>query len=97
MWLIALITALGCVPLGGVAVFLILNARLRGTPRSLDRCDVYCRDSRHCGSSVTSFKERYRLVAIDGAGNGSVPTPHRFLIQAPNASNAASENATYTS
>ena len=45
---------------------------------------------------VASFKERYRLIAIDGAGNESAPTAWRFLIQAPSASDAASENANYT-
>ena len=46
--------------------------------------------------NVASFKERYRLIAIDGAGNESGPTAWRFLIQAPSASDAASENASYT-
>ena len=46
--------------------------------------------------NVASFKERYRLIAIDGAGNESDPTAWRFLIQAPSASDAASENANYT-
>lgn len=44
---------------------------------------------------VASFKERYRLIAIDGAGNESAPTAWRLLIQAPTASDAASENANY--
>ena len=41
------------------------------------------------------IKERYRIIAIDGAGNESDPSAYRFLIPATSASEAASLNASY--
>jgi hypothetical protein len=46
--------------------------------------------------TATGVKERYRIIAIDGAGNESDPSAYQFLIQAPSASDAASLNANYT-
>lgn len=43
--------------------------------------------------TMQGFKERYRIIAIDGAGNESAPSAYRFLIEAPSASAAASLNA----
>jgi hypothetical protein len=42
---------------------------------------------------VTGFKERWRIIAIDGAGNESDPSAWQFLIPAASASEAASLNA----
>lgn len=44
---------------------------------------------------VPSFKERYRIIAIDGAGNESAPSAWRFLMEAASASDAAAQNAAY--
>lgn len=46
--------------------------------------------------TATGVKERYRIIAIDGAGNESDPSAYAFLVQAPGASDAASLNANYT-
>jgi hypothetical protein len=46
--------------------------------------------------TATGVKERYRIIAIDGAGNESDPSAYQFLVQAPSASDAASLNANYT-
>jgi hypothetical protein len=43
--------------------------------------------------TMEGFKERYRIIAIDGAGNESPPSEYHFLIEAPSASAAASLNA----
>lgn len=45
--------------------------------------------------AVTAPKERFRILAIDGAGNESSPSAYRVLIQAANASEAATRNAEY--
>lgn len=45
--------------------------------------------------ALAGSKERYRVIAIDGAGNESAPSAWAFLIQAPSASDAASLNASY--
>jgi hypothetical protein len=42
---------------------------------------------------VQGPKERFRIIAIDGAGNESDPSPYRTVIVAPSASEAASMNA----
>jgi hypothetical protein len=44
---------------------------------------------------VQGPKERFRIIAIDGAGNESSPSSYRTLIEAPSASEAASLNAGY--
>lgn len=43
--------------------------------------------------TVTGIKERFRIVAIDGAGNESNPSKYYFLVPATSASEAASLNA----
>ena len=42
---------------------------------------------------MTGIKERFRIIAIDGAGNESDPSKYYFLIPATSASEAASLNA----
>jgi hypothetical protein len=44
---------------------------------------------------VQGPKERFRIIAVDGAGNESDPSPYRTLVMAPSASEAASLNAGY--
>lgn len=44
---------------------------------------------------VQGPKERFRIIAVDGAGNEGEPSPYRTLIMAPSASEAASLNAGY--
>lgn len=44
---------------------------------------------------VQGPKDRFRIIAIDGAGNESEPSSYRTLIIAPTASEAASLNAGY--
>jgi hypothetical protein len=44
---------------------------------------------------VQGPKERFRIIAIDGAGNESNPSPYRTLIEATSASEATSLNAGY--
>jgi hypothetical protein len=43
--------------------------------------------------TMQGYKERYRIIAVDGAGNESAPSAYHFLIEAPSASEAASLNA----
>lgn len=43
--------------------------------------------------TVTGIKERFRIIAIDGAGNESDPGKYYFLVPASSASEAASLNA----
>jgi hypothetical protein len=45
--------------------------------------------------TAESFKEKYRIIAVDGEGNESDPSTYSFLIEAASASDAASLNASY--